>query len=91
MIAFSSFKFQVKNGFMQTQAGPLSKITGTMTSSQWETYIGSPVVNFCLCAKYILICSLDCTLRFLDIRNGTPILPTLHMAKPAIQCVFVSG
>lgn len=46
-------------------------------------------MNFCLCAKFVLICSKDCTLRFLDIRNGTAIFPILHMPSPVIQCVFV--
>lgn len=56
---------------------------------EWETYIGSPVVNFSLCAKFVLICSKDCTVRFLDVRNGTPVLPILHMPSPVIQSVFV--
>lgn len=56
---------------------------------EWETYIGSPVVNFSLCAKYVLICSKDSTIRFLNVRTGTPALPILHMPSPVIISVFV--
>lgn len=80
----------MQNGLVHTQAGNISKVTRKTVHNQWDTYIGSPVVNFGVCAKYVLICCLDCSVRFLDIRNGTPILPTLHMPKPVVQSVFVS-
>lgn len=86
-----SICFQVQNNFTTTPAGPICKVTGMYAnkSPEWETYIGSPVVNFCLCSKYVLLCSKDCTVRFLDVRNGTAVLPILHMPSPVIQCVFV--
>lgn len=84
---------KVQNNFTSTAAGPICKVIGFGSNKlpEWETYIGSPVVNFSVCAKYVLICSKDCTVRFLDIRKGTPVLPILHMPSPVIQSVFVSS
>jgi protein HIRA/HIR1 len=56
----------------------------------WEIFIGSPVVNFCLCAKYALFCSSDGNIRFVDIKSGVLVLPVLKLFTPAIQSVFVS-
>lgn len=50
--------------------------------------IGSPVVKFELCAKYVLVCSINGTIRFLNTETGTPLLPILHMPSPVIQAVF---
>lgn len=90
MIIFP-LNFQIQNNFTNTSAGPICKVTGILSNKiEWETFIGSPVVNFCMCSKYVLICSKDCTNRFIDIRTGIAVLPILHMPSPVIQCVFVS-
>lgn len=87
----SNVQIKVQNNFTTTPLGPICKLTSSSPDHPWETYIGSPVVNFCLCAKYVLVCSLDCTLRFLDLRNGTSVMPILHIPGAAIQSVFVSS
>lgn len=83
---------QVQNNFASTATGPISKVTGFVYSNktpEWETFIGSPIVNFSLCTKFVLICSKDCTVRFLNVRTGIPVLPILNMPSPVIQSVFV--
>lgn len=55
----------------------------------WEIFIGSPVVNVCLSSKYVLACSIDGTLRFLDIQTGILVLPIVKLPTAAVQCSFV--
>ncbi|XP_031624833.1 protein HIRA homolog [Contarinia nasturtii] len=82
-------QIKIHNNFSTTSSGPICKVTGIISNKiEWETFIGSPVVNCSLSAKYVLICSKDCTIRFLHIKNGTPVLPIMHMPSPVIQCVF---
>lgn len=57
----------------------------------WEIFIGSPVVNVCLSSKYVLACSIDGTLRFLDIQTGILVLPIVKLPTAAVQCSFVSA
>lgn len=82
------------NNNATTPFGQLCKVTCTSSSGAnnqlWETYVGSQVVSFCLCAKYVLICSIDGTIRFIDIKSGVLVLPIMKMFTPAIQSVFVS-
>ncbi|XP_055300313.1 protein HIRA homolog [Sitodiplosis mosellana] len=86
---YNEFQVKIQNSFTSTSAGPICKVIGfVLNKPTWETYIGSPVVNFCLCAKYVLICSKDSTIRFLEIQNGIAVLPILQMPSPVIQCVF---
>lgn len=56
----------------------------------WEIFVGSPVVNFCLSPNYVLACSFDGTLRFLDIKTGILVLPIVKLPTAAVQCGFVS-
>lgn len=51
---------------------------------------GSPVVNFNLCSKYAILCSLDGTLRILNMLSGSAVLPVISLTTAAIQCSFVS-
>ncbi|XP_037920410.1 protein HIRA homolog [Hermetia illucens] len=87
----SDFRVHVHNGNVTTTLGPLSKVTCWALGANeklWETLIGSPIVNFSLCAKYVLLCSQDGTIRFLHIRTGINALPILHLATAATQCAF---
>lgn len=84
-------KVEILNGNVSTAYGPLTKVTCVTTKTKsWELLIGSPIVNFCLCAKYVLVCCLDGTIQFIDIKTGVAVLPKLKMLSPAVQCVFVS-
>lgn len=74
--------------------GQLCKISCTSTTNtplkqHWEMFVGSPVVIFCLCAKYVITCSIDGTIRFLNIRNGILVLPTIKIPTAGVQCAFV--
>lgn len=88
------FTVKANNNSATTPFGPLCKITclsARIRNQQlWESYVGSQVVHFSLCAKYVLICSIDGNIRFLDIKNGVLVLPILKLITPAIQSVFVS-
>lgn len=92
---YADFKVKATNGFVNTAYGPLCKMECTSVKSPsnvfWEFFIGSPVVNFCLSAKYALICSCDGSIRFVDIKTGVLVLPALKLFTPAVQCVFVSS
>lgn len=84
-------KVEILNGNVSTAYGPLTKVTCVTTKAKsWELLIGSPIVNFCMCAKYVLVCCLDGTIQFIDIKTGVAVLPKLKMLSPAVQCVFVS-
>lgn len=86
--------FQAVNNNASTTFGPLCKVECAFGKHQrntlWEMYVGSPVVNFSLSAKYVLICSQDGTIRFVDIKNGILTLPVIKLFSPAILSVFVS-
>lgn len=85
-------RVEILNGNVSTAYGPLAKITCSSAKTKaWELFVGSPIVNFSLCAKYALICCLDGTIQFIDIRTGVAVLPKLKMLSPAVQCVFVSS
>lgn len=83
-------RVEVLNGNVNTAYGQLAKISCiTAKTKSWELLAGSPIVNFCLCAKYVLICCLDGTIQFVDIKTGLAVLPKLKMLSPVVQCVFV--
>lgn len=85
-------RVEILNGNVSTAYGPLAKITCSSAKTKaWEVFVGSPIVNFSLCAKYALACCLDGTIQFIDIRTGVAVLPKLKMLSPAVQCVFVSS
>lgn len=85
-------RVEILNGDVRTAYGPLTKVTCvTAKTKSWELFVGSPVVNFSVCAKYVLICCLDGTIQFIDIKSGVAVLPKLKMLSPAVQCVFVSS
>lgn len=68
--------------------------TGAGTSAAqkplWEHLVGSAVVNFAVGARWTLLCSLDGTVRVLDVWTGVPALPVVQLPTAAVQCCFVS-
>lgn len=51
---------------------------------------GSPIVNLNFCHKYAMLCSLDGTLRLVDMDTGKAKLPVISLSTAAVQCAFVS-
>lgn len=87
------FTVKISNGATNTSFGSLSTITcnDIITKNElWKVNIGSSIVNFCLSQKYVLACSLNGTLRFLDIRTGICVLPVIKLPTAAVQSAFVS-
>lgn len=85
-------RVEILNADVRTAYGPLTKVTCvTAKTKSWELFVGSPVVNCSVCPKYVLICCLDGTIQFIDIKTGVAVLPKLKMLSPAVQCVFVSS
>ncbi|XP_013116021.1 protein HIRA homolog [Stomoxys calcitrans] len=84
------YRVHVANGFVQTAMGPLAKVTAIRlpTGKLWETYVGSPIVNFNFCLKCVMLCSLDGSMRLLDLQTGAPLLPVITLTTAAIQCAF---
>lgn len=84
-------RIEILNGNVSTAYGPLAKVTCVSAKTKcWEIFVGSPIVNFSVCAKYVLVCCMDGTIQFVDVKTGVAVLPKLRMFSPAIQCVFVS-
>ncbi|XP_053672467.1 protein HIRA homolog [Anopheles nili] len=95
--AFGEVRVQIQNNSVKTSYGTLCRVAAMCVNAQrverkiWETVIGSPVVCFAICAKYAIICSQDHTIRFLDIKTGTPVFPVLCLTSPAVQSAFSSN
>lgn len=86
------YRIEFVNGNASTAWGPLAKITCVSDRiKRWELYVGSPIVNVSVCAKFVLICCADGTIQFIDINSGDSVFPKLKMLSAAIQCVFVSS
>ncbi|XP_073830443.1 histone cell cycle regulator-like protein [Musca autumnalis] len=84
------YRVHVANGAVQTATGPLARVTAIrlVSGKMWETFVGSPIVNFNFCLKCVMLCSLDGSMRLLDLMNGNPLLPVITLSTPAIQCAF---
>ncbi|EDS35707.1 histone transcription regulator [Culex quinquefasciatus] len=89
-----NYRVQVQNDSIKTGFGVLCKVIGHLITLPkddkkiWETLIGSPVVCVSLSKKTVLCCSLDGSIRFLDIHTGAPILPAMSLTSPAVHCCF---
>lgn len=95
--AFGDYRIQVTNGAYKTGYGALCRISGHLVSLPrsdkhiWNSVIGSPVVSLALSKKYVVFCSLDGSIRYLDIRTGSPVLPVLSLTSPVVHCTFSSS
>lgn len=89
---FGELTIQITNATTTTSFGSLSLIVCNNILKKeelWKVNVGSSIVNFCLCQKYVLACSLNGTLRFLDIQTGIGVLPVIKLPTAAVQSAFV--
>lgn len=86
------FTVKISNATTNTSFGSLSLITCNNLNNKnelWKVNVGSSIVNFCLSQKYVLACSLNGTLRFLDIKTGICVFPVIKLPTAAVQSAFV--
>lgn len=92
--AVGSLRVQVLNDSASTPIGSLTKITCNTIivpgnpKRNWEIFIDSPIVCFSCCTKYVLTCSIDFSIRFLDAACGTLLLPVLCLSSPVTLCAI---
>lgn len=92
------FRVHIMNDKLNTNFGKLCKVCcysggqrgGGVDQLIWELFIGSPIVNFSCCTKFVLLCCFDGTIRFLSIKTGILILPVISLPTPAVLSAFVS-
>jgi protein HIRA/HIR1 len=89
----NEFRIQISNDTTSTSYGKISKVICynlhlATDKKIWEIFIGSAVCNFAMCAKYAMFCSLDGTVRILDVKSGQNLFPVLNMTSPAVQSAF---
>ncbi|KAM7348901.1 histone cell cycle regulator-like protein [Cochliomyia hominivorax] len=84
------YRIHVHNGFVPTSNGLLAKVTAyrLATGKLWEIFVGSPIVNFNFCLKCVMLCSLDGTMRLLDLQTASPLMPIISLTTAAIHCAF---
>lgn len=92
--AIGTLRVQVHNDSIKSPIGALAKITCSSviapgsTKKHWELHIDAPVVCFSCCAKFVLVCSVDSSIRFIDSTSGTLLLPVLSLSSPVILCAI---
>ncbi|KAL7743061.1 hypothetical protein ACLKA6_005804 [Drosophila palustris] len=83
------YRIHVQNGHLKTGYGMVAKVTAQLSREQlWEMYVGSPVINVNLCSKYVMLCSLDGSMRLLAMSTGCPIFPAISLTSAAVHCAF---
>lgn len=53
-------------------------------------FLGSPLINLNFCSYCGMLCSLDGTVRLLELETGRPLIPAISLTSVATQCAFVS-
>ncbi|XP_063701187.1 protein HIRA homolog [Culicoides brevitarsis] len=82
-----NLRITVVNETNQTLIGPLTRVTCTMAEKKiWELHIDSPIVIFNCCSRFIMTCSNDGTLRFIETQSGMLLLPVITLATPVVLC-----
>ncbi|XP_037935794.1 protein HIRA homolog [Teleopsis dalmanni] len=84
-------RVHVRNGHTQTATGFLCKVTAyavKLGKVLWEIFVGSPVMNLNFCSKYVMLCSLDGTMRLLSMPTGISVFPIITLSTAATQCAF---
>ncbi|ALC48348.1 Hira [Drosophila busckii] len=85
------YRIHVQNGHLKTGYGMVSKVTAMMSRELlWDMYVGSPLINVTLCSKFVMLCSLDGSMRLLAMQTGCPVFPAMTLASPALNCAFSS-
>lgn len=92
----NEFRIQILNDTTATSHGPISKVVCinlilATDRKIWELVVGSPICSVAMCAKYLLLGSMDGSLRMLDVKIGQLVIPVLSMTSPVIQSSFVSN
>ncbi|KAH8387990.1 hypothetical protein KR093_010789, partial [Drosophila rubida] len=83
------YRIYVQNGHLKTGYGMVAKVTAQLSREQlWEMYVGSPVINVNLCSKYVMLCSLDGSMRLLSMSTGCPVFPAISLNSAALHCAF---
>ncbi|SPP79644.1 protein HIRA homolog [Drosophila guanche] len=83
------YRLLVQNGHLKTSHGMLAKVTASIDGEfLWEFYVGSPVVNVNLCAKYCMLCSLDGSMRLISMETGCHVFPAIALSSSAVHCAF---
>ncbi|KAH8284272.1 hypothetical protein KR044_008208, partial [Drosophila immigrans] len=83
------YRIYVQNGHLKTGYGMVAKVTAQLSREQlWEMYVGSPVINVNLCSKYVMLCSLDGSMRLLSMATGCPVFPAISLNSAAVHCAF---
>lgn len=83
------YRLYVQNGHLKTDYGMVAKVTAQLSREQlWDMYLGSPVITVHMCSKYVLLCSLDGSMRLLAMQTGCPIIPTISLNGTALHCAF---
>ncbi|XP_030379008.1 protein HIRA homolog [Scaptodrosophila lebanonensis] len=82
-------RIHVQNGHLKTTYGLVAKVSAfTLRERLWETYVGSPVVNVNLCSKYVMLCSLDGSMRLVSMETGCAVFPAISLTTTAVHCAF---
>ncbi|XP_036343366.1 LOW QUALITY PROTEIN: protein HIRA homolog [Rhagoletis pomonella] len=87
-------RVHVHNGYLGTGSGFLAKVTGyniqrpAQIEKLWEILVGSPIVNLNFCHKHVMLCSMDGTLRLMDMHTGRAKMPVISISSAAVQCTF---
>lgn len=85
--AVGNLRITVVNETNQTVIGPLTRVTCTMSEKKvWELHIDSPIVIFNCCSRFIMTCSTDGTIRFIETQSGMLLLPVITLATPVVLC-----
>ncbi|XP_058454097.1 protein HIRA homolog [Malaya genurostris] len=94
--AMGDYRITVTNGSIKTGYGMLCRVVGNLITVPrkdkqiWESVIGSPVVNYAVAKKYVVFCSMDGSIRYVNIHTGAPVLPIISLTSPVVQCAFSS-
>ena len=96
--SIGDYRIQVINDSYKTAFGNLSRVACMNINHQqqiddrkiWEITVGSAISSFSVCTKYVLVGSMDGSVRFINIKNGRLVMPVLNQASPILLTGFVS-
>lgn len=91
-----NYRVVVINNFLKLTSNHMHKVVcflqdGKPISKQdinWQVVTGSAICNFNSCQSYILICCLDGTVRFVDLKTGILVMPMVNLPNQVVQSAF---